>query len=208
MDFLHELNPLRENVEVLLGRSMRRVIGFMGSVPNEGTTTLAVHFAFLVARVSGKRVLLVDADMARSHFSLSEALGQREGLTELLRTPKPLEEVILGTEEPKLHFLPAGLDQIQHVEAVSSGPIRPLLDRLGQLYDAVVVDNASILEHPEAPLIGAACDGVVLVVRANRTRREIAQRALAELNYARCRILGSVLNARQISLPSFLRERV
>lgn len=207
-DFLRELDKLRENIEVMMGGLARRIVGFMGAVPDEGTTTMAVHFACLMARVGAKRVLLVDADMARSRLSLSSVVGERDGLSELLSSGSLLEKVILSTEDPNLHFLPAGRDRIHNVEAVGSGKLRPLFDHLGQLYDIVVVDNAPVLEHPEAPLVGAACDGVVLVVQANRTRREIAQRAIAELNLARCRILGTVLNAYKVSLPRFLRERV
>jgi polysaccharide biosynthesis transport protein len=207
-DFLRELDVLRENTEVLFSRNRRRVISFAAALPGEGTSTLAVHFAYLLARVAEKRVLLIDADMARSNLSLSESVGDCAGLTELLRGQGPLEKVILRTEQPHLHFLPAGRDRIRHVEAVSSGQIRPLFEELGGHYDVVVVDNAAVLEHPEAPLIGAASDGVVLVVRAQATRREIVQRALAELNFSRCRILGTVLNARKESLPGFLRERV
>lgn len=207
-DFLRELDVLRENTEVLLSRNQRRVISFAAALPGEGATTLAVHFAYLLARVAEKRVLLIDADMARSAPSLSEAVGDCDGLTELLRGGGPLEKVILRTEQANLHFLPAGRDRVRHVEAVSSGQIRPLFEELGSYYDTVVVDNAAVLEHPEAPLIGATSDGVVLVVRAHYTRREIVQRAVAELNFSRCRILGTVLNARKESLPGFLRERV
>ncbi len=207
-EFLRELGAMRENIDVMLSRSAHRVVGFVGAVVGEGVTTLAVHYAYLMAHLVGKRVLLVDADMARSHLSLSESLGTRPGLSELLSTDIPLEKVVVCTELENLHFLPAGQDQVNHVESVASGPTRSLFDHLGQIYDLVVVDSAPALEHPEAPLIGAACDGVVVVVRAHRTRREIIQRALAELNVARCRILGTVLNAHRASLPGFLRERV
>jgi len=208
VEFLKELDNLRDNVEVILSRNKRRVISFAASLPGEGSSTLALHFAFLLARVAEKRVLLVDADMARSNTNLTSVVGEQDGLTELLRDGLSLDEVILATEEPNLHFLPAGQDHVRYVEAVSTGRLRKLFEELGELYDTVVVDNAPILEHPEAPLIGAASDGVLLVVRAHETRRELVQRAMAELNFSRCRILGTILNARKESLPGFLRDRV
>ncbi len=204
--FLRQLDPLRENTEVLLGRSPRKVIGLSGAVLDEGASTMALHFAYLLARLGEKQTLLVDADMGRSSVSLSDALGQREGLSELLRRELAFEKVILATEDVNLHFLPAGIDRVHHSAAIGSGRLRPLFEALGSLYDAVVVDIPAVLEHPEAPYVGAACDGVVLVVRANRTRRELAQRAIAELNFARCRILGTVLNGQKGALPSALGE--
>jgi Mrp family chromosome partitioning ATPase len=207
-ELLLELDPLRQSIEVALGRSPRKVIGLTGALPGEGASTVALHYAFLLARVAEHRTLLVDADMGHHGVGLSDAAGEREGLAELLSRDLPPERMILATGETNLHFLPAGLDRVHHSAGVGSGRLRPLLDALGRYYDAVVVDMAPVLRHPESPFIGAACDGVVLVVRAQQTRRELAQRALAELNFARCRILGSVLNGRKGSLPGFLGEEV
>jgi Mrp family chromosome partitioning ATPase len=208
LEFLKELDRLRASIEVILGSGGRRAVGFLAATVGEGATTLSLHFAYLMARIVERNVLLVDADMGRSSIGLSEALGDRGGLTELLRGEAAAEDVILGTEEPRLHFLPAGRDQIRHVEAATSGRLRPVLEELSGFYDWVIVDMPAALRHPEAPVIAAACDGVVLVVRAHRTRREMAQRALDELNVARCRVLGTVLNGRCESLPGFLRDRV
>jgi len=208
IEFLQELDALRASVEVSLGRGGRRVVGFAASAPDEGTTTVAAHYAYLMAKVAERRVLLVDADMARGNLSLSDAIGERDGFCEILERELPLERVILATEEPNLHFLPAGRDRVHYVEAISSGAPRPLFERLGSLYDAVVVDIAPVLKYPEASLIASACDGVVLVVRAHRTQKGVVRRALAELNFAKCRVLGTVLNARRETLPGFLRDRV
>ena len=207
-EFLRELETLRDNVEVNFGRAERRVVGFAGAIAGEGASTLAVHFAYLQARLAGKRVLLIDADMARAHQSLSDAVADEAGLSELLLADQPLENLVLATEDEHLHFLPSGRDRIHHVESIGAGRLRPIFEMVGRTYDSVVVDHAPIREHPEAPIVASACDGVVLVVRAHQTRREIVQRALSELNFSRCRILGTILNARKESLPGFLQGRV
>ncbi len=206
-DLLQELDSLRQSIEVGLGRSPRRVIGLTAARPGEGTSTMALNYAWLLARVADRRTLLVDANMTPATLGLSAAAGDRAGLSDLLSQELQPEHVILATAEPNLHFLPAGRDRVHHAAGIGSGLLRPLFDGLGRYYEAVVVDIAPVLEHPEAPYVGAACDGVVLVVRAHQTRRELALRALAELNFARCRILGTVLNGHRGNLPGFLRER-
>jgi capsular exopolysaccharide synthesis family protein len=205
-ELLRELDSLRSSVEVALGRGPHKVIGLTGARAGEGASTVALHFACLLSRVVERRTLLVDADMTRSGVGLSDVAGNREGLSELLVRDLQPEKMILATGDPNLHFLPSGQDRVHHATGIGSGLLRPLFDALGRYYDAVVVDIAPVLEHPEAPYIGAACDGVVLVVRAHQTRRELAQRALGELNFARCRILGTVLNGSKGNLPGFLRE--
>lgn len=207
-ELLADIDGLRQGLESMLGGSPRRVVGFTGSVVGEGATTLAVHFAHLLASAAGRRVLLVDADLSRSNAGLSTAIGERAGLAEVLRRQSSLEDALLATEDAGLHFLPAGKDGMHHVEAASTGAVKPLIDQLGAAYDWVIVDLPPVLRHVEARAIGSACTGVVLVVRGNRTPRAFAQRATRELNLSRCVVLGCVLNARQEALPRFLRERV
>jgi len=207
-ELLADVDGLRQGLEGMLGGSPRRVVGFAGSVVGEGATTLAAHFAHLLARTSGRRVLLVDADLSRSGAGLSSAIGERVGLAEVLRRQAPLEDAVLATEDAGLHFLPAGKDGAHSAEATSAGAVKPLIDQLGAAYDWVIVDLPPVLRHADARAIGSACTGIVLVVRGNRTPRAFAQRATRELNLSRCVVLGCVLNARKESLPRFLRERV
>jgi capsular exopolysaccharide synthesis family protein len=207
-ELMKEVDGLRHGIEGAVGPAPRRVVGLAGAVLGDGATTLAVHLAHLLARVVQYRVLLIDGDMARSNAGLSQVVSDRPGLSELLRQQVAVEDAILATEEGGLHFLPAGRDPIRHVEAAASASLRPLLDQLGNAYDWVVIDLPPVLRHPETRTIAAACTGVVLVIRAHRTARAIAQRAAGELNLARCRVLGCALNARRESLPRFLLERV
>ncbi|MFH1145161.1 MAG: CpsD/CapB family tyrosine-protein kinase [Candidatus Eisenbacteria bacterium] len=206
-EFLRELDGLLANIEVQFGATARRVLGFTGAVTGEGATTVALHFAYLLARTSGKRILLVDSDVGAKKVSLSSPLGVRPGLVEVLCAEARLEEVVLATEVSDLHFLPAGAHG-PHADAMKISNLQSLGDRLGKLYDWVILDLAPVLEHPESRLLASVSDGVVLVVRAHRTPRATAQRALDLLTSGRCRVLGTVLNARKESLPGFLRERV
>jgi len=206
--FLKELDRLRASLEVTLGARLPHRVGFLAATTGEGTTTLAMHFAHLMAHLAERRVLLVDADMGRSNVALSAVVEDRDGLTELLRGERSAADVVLATEEPNLHFLPAGRDQVRYVETTTPGRLRTVLTDLSHYYDWIVVDIAPVLRHPEASVIGAATDGLVFIVRAHRTSRDVARRAMEELNVARCRILGTVLNARREPLPGFLRERV
>ena len=75
-------------------------------------------------------------------------------------------------------------------------------------YAFVVIDAGASLAAPETALLASSTAGVVLVVRANRTRREVVQRAVDALNRARCRVLGVVLNDRRYPIPGFIYRRI
>ena len=206
-----ELHKLRERIDLEIPRTGRRVISVAAAVASEGSSTVALQLARTMALAGSGSVLLVDADLGRLGRSLSKAIKSaagRPGLVEVLGGAIELSKAVLSTDEPNLHFLPAGGEAGQAVDAIPLERMRQFLDDMGQVYRLVVVDCSSILENPEIPAITALTDGVVVVVRANRTRREVVQRALLLMQSARCRVLGVVLNQRRYPIPEFIYRRL
>ncbi|MBD3163494.1 MAG: AAA family ATPase [Candidatus Eisenbacteria bacterium] len=207
-----ELEPLRERIDLELPRTGRKVFGVSGSVRGEGATTIAASLARSMARASGARALLVDADFARGPGSLARHVAPEDepipGLVELLAGRIDLSQAIAATEEPSLHVITTGREPVRPMDLVGSQRMRQFLDDMGQLYRAVIVDCPPILDHPESPMLGALTSGVALVVRAHQTRREVVQRALALLQGARCPVLGVILNERRYPIPGFLYRRL
>jgi capsular exopolysaccharide synthesis family protein len=203
-----ELERLQDALDVAFKPGARRVLTFMGAVVGEGATTLAVHYAFFLAHSAEKNVLLVDGDLARSSQTLSEGLEDHPGLGEILMGRCDAGQAVLATEESRLHFLPSGQPTARHAELLHSPRLAQLLEEAGARYDTVVVDAPPVLAHPEAALLGAAADGVIFVIQARRTRREIIQKAIQGLRLAKCNILGTVLNKRVHDIPKFVYQRI
>jgi len=206
-----ELEQLRERLDLEVPRGGRRVIAVSAAVAGEGTSTVSLQLARSMVRGAAGTVLLVDADTERQGRTLTRAIRSaagRPGLVEVLNGAVELSKAVLSTDEPNLHFLPAGGETSQPVDAIPMDRMREFLDDMGQVYRLVLVDCPSILENPEIPAIAALTDGIILVVRANRTRREVVQRALMLMQSARCRVLGIVLNQRRYPIPEFLYRRL
>ncbi|HXY13997.1 MAG TPA: hypothetical protein VEI26_05815 [Terriglobales bacterium] len=79
--------------------------------------------------------------------------------------------------------------------------IRGRLAELRLDFDYSVVQGPAIGVHDEAGFLGSLCDGVVLVLRANRTRRLVAQSVIEKLRVAKIRLLGVVLTERTFPVP-------
>lgn len=211
LGLLRQIDSLRDRIDLELPRTGRRVIAVVPSVTGEGASTVSLHIARAMARVSEGKVLLIDADLERGNHTLSHLVGSREpraGLADLLAGTVDLSRAVLSTDEANLHFLPSGRESGRPGEISSSERLKPFIDEVGRLYRAVVVDCPSVLENPEVPGLGAFTDGIVLVVRAHRTRREVVKKALALLEGSRCRVLGVVLNQRRYPIPDFLYRRL
>lgn len=202
-----EIRSLAERIASELPRGGRRVIAFTGAAAGEGATTVALHLARTLARDSDGKILLVDADMARLSKSLTQVSGasaQAPGLVELLAGEVELSKAVMSTGVENLQFLPSGLDLGRGKEAILSDRMRDFIDDMGQLYRIVILDCAPILSHAESRTLASFTDGAVLVLRSNRTRREVVQKALALLQGANVRVLGVVLNRRRYPIPGFI----
>jgi protein-tyrosine kinase len=208
---MRELDNLRERLELELPRSGRRLFAISASTTGEGATTIGLHLARIIARSGEGKVLLIDADTGSATRTLTRSIGPahaKPGLKDLLAGRAELSKVVLSTDEPNLHFLPSGGSAAAGRESIAPERMRQFLDDMGRLYRMVIIDCPPILTNPESPMIGALTEGVVLVVKANRTRREVTQRAVMLLQSARCRVLGVVLNQRSYPIPGFLYRRL
>jgi capsular exopolysaccharide synthesis family protein len=207
---VRELESLRERIEIELPQTGRRVVALASSVTGEGASTVGLKLARIMARASDRKVLLIDADLTRSPQTLSLAVQKEAlpGLTEVLMGSVDFAHAVLPTDEPNLHFLSSGRERQRAMDLFSGARMKQFLDEMGRMYRIVLIDCPSVLEHTEVPLIGSLTEGIVLVVWAQRTRREVVQKALTVLHSARCRVLGVVLNQRRYPIPGFLYRRL
>lgn len=86
-----------------------------------------------------------------------------------------------------------------------------LRGRLAELrleFDYAIFQGPSAGSHHEAILLGSLCDGVVLVLRANRTRRLAAQKVKDKLRLANATLLGAVLSERTFPIPDAIYRRL
>ncbi len=93
-------------------------------------------------------------------------------------------------------------------ELLDSEPCRALLKEAASQYDRVIVDSAPVLLVGDALAIGAAVDGVILVVRAKENSRGVARRARALLAGVGAHMFGTVLNAAQVTRGGYFREQL
>ncbi|GLX94233.1 polysaccharide biosynthesis tyrosine autokinase [Herbidospora sp. NBRC 101105] len=160
--------------------------------PGEGKSTLAINLALAVAG-TGRRVALVDADLRRPSVARHLGLETRSmGLTDVLAGSARLAEAL--QRRPDLDVLPGGPIPADPGELAGSPGMRRVIADLAADHDLVVVDAPPLLPVSDAVVLATACDGVLLVTRAGRTRRESLAQAVARLTRVDARLVGGVLN--------------
>jgi capsular exopolysaccharide synthesis family protein len=163
------------------------------SGPEDGKTTTAISVAITMAE-SGSRVLLVDADMRRPRIHRAFNLANGVGLSTLIVGNGKLSEAIRSTEVPNLFLLTCGPVPPNPAELLHTEAFAQLLKEMAGSFDRVVVDSPPVAAVSDAVVMSTHADGTLLVLKAGRTSRELARRALRALRHVNARVFGAVLN--------------
>ncbi|MBW2149271.1 MAG: polysaccharide biosynthesis tyrosine autokinase [Deltaproteobacteria bacterium] len=110
------------------------------------------------------------------------------------RVEKRILENIQETSIPELHVMCTGPATPNPLELLASGRMRDLLGVLRSHYDRIVIDSPPLIPVADASLLASIADGVVLVIRAGRTSRDMVKRTKEQLEMTKTPILGVVLN--------------
>jgi capsular exopolysaccharide synthesis family protein len=166
------------------------------SLPSEGKTTTATNTAISLAQ-TGARVLIIDADMRRPRLHSVFNIENGDGLSTILSTELTETEilkVIKQDEGTKLNLLTSGPIPPNPAELIGSEQMANLLKLLSQHFTHVVVDSPPITSFTDGVLIASMVDGVILVVHAGKSSRQVVRRARQLLQDVGAKIFGVVLN--------------
>lgn len=162
--------------------------------PSEGKTTIAVSIAIAMAQ-AGQRVVLVDCDLRRPRVHRVFSKASAPGLTSALIEGDAVEGMVQDTAIPNLAVVPAGPIPPNPAELFHSDRFANCLRRLSEKFDRIIIDSPPVVTVTDAAVLSTLVDGVVLVVRAFATRKEVARHAARAIQDVGGKIVGAVLNS-------------
>jgi capsular exopolysaccharide synthesis family protein len=173
-----------------------RTIVFASANPQEGKTTSVSNLGIALAEL-GKRVLIMDGDVRRPRMHDVFGIPHGPGLSDLL-SAESIDfaniSFVSETWMPGLYVLPAGNDPTNALNQLYSPQMTRLLQYLRGEFHAVLIDSPPVLQLRDARMIGKLADGVVLVVRAQRTSGAGLMAAAEKFRQDGTPILGILLN--------------
>jgi len=194
--FAEALRGLRTKLLHRRSAASPEVILVTSSVPGEGKTTVSVNLASLLAR-SGKRVLLVEADMRNPSLSQGNKSPKdsSSGLSVLLSdTQKKLEGIPMKSSSG-MEVFPAGPLPLFPAELLGSDRMRGLLQNWKLKFDYIVLDSPPVLAVTDASVLSHLADVTLLVARPGFTSSRALRRAYEQLVSNKKTEVGVVLNA-------------
>lgn len=181
----------------MLPANESRVIAIVSALPDEGKSVVAANFAALLA-ASGKRTLLIDADIRKPGLTQMIMPAPRTGLVEALTGSATWPAGIKVDQRSKLAILPAGgasNDQRhQSNELLASPAMAALIENARNSFDYVVVDLAALAPVVDAKAFAPLADGVLFVVEWGKTPSRLVRELLNSEPQINAKVLGVILN--------------
>ena len=161
--------------------------------PGEGKTTTICNLAIAFAE-TGKRVLLIDADLRRPTVHTTFNCNQHPGLTDHLFGKSPTGDIIQKGIVENLDIVSCGYILKNPARVFGAENLRTFIAEMRSQYDWILIDAPPILVVNDAAALAAMVDGTVMVVSSGLTRFAAVERAVGYLQSAGGVLLGTVLN--------------
>lgn len=193
----HFVHPQLSNASKTLLANIRfasvdekvKTIVVTSSESNEGKTIVATNLANAIA-TSGKKVLIVEADMRRRSLAKLLDIHPAKGLYAALSGSASLNDAIVSTSIPNLYFMDAEPNIPSPPDILSTKRFPALLEKLRDSFDFVIFDTPPVSLFVDSAILSSLVDGTLFVVRQNQTKRALAAKCIQQLRVADGRILG------------------
>lgn len=192
---------IRTTIQLSEEKSLK-VILVTSAQPGEGKTLSTINLAITFA-TNGQSVLVVDGDMRKGSGHRLLKTSSAPGLADVLKGAATLENSIQSTEIDNFWFLPRGSVPSNPADLLCSAKLAQLVQIFRSQFDVVLIDSPPAIAVSDATVLATLSDGIVLVVRSQRTSMESARRALLRLQASNKKITGAILNAVDIRSPDY-----
>lgn len=169
----------------------------------EGKSTTSAHLALTIARHTQAPVLLVDCDLRKPRIHELYGLPQAKGMTDFMRGILPESAVIKSTPQPNLKVITSGRVISGPSKLFESDVVQRTFAKLREGFELVVVDSPPVLPVTDPLVLAPEMDGVLLVVMAGKTPRQVVRRARSLLQTVEANVLGAVVNNAAEALPYY-----
>lgn len=192
------IKTLRTNL-IFSGPSVR-AIGITSYGAAEGKSTISFQLAVSFAQ-TGKRVLLVDADLRRSVMANRlQVKAKPNGLSHYLTGQANVSDLLHETDMPGMYIMFAGPRVPNSTELLGSENFAKLIPALKEAFDYVIVDTAPLGQVIDCAVMAPYLDGVAMVIDTTNNSYKLERKIKNQIEASGGKVLGAILNQVDFSL--------
>lgn len=186
---------LRTNLQFAASQRGTKTFVVSSASAKEGKSSITANLGIVLAK-TGKRVVLISADMRKPTLERYFGVGKHEGLaTWLAGEGENPWEIAHDSAFQNVKVVPCGPVPADPAELLTSRRFVELVNSLEESSDVILIDSPPILPVADASIMAAKVGDLILVINSGFTTRSTATRARDEIERAGVSMVGSVLNA-------------
>jgi Mrp family chromosome partitioning ATPase len=190
------------------GQAAPKAVVFAAIDSSNGCSRLCAVIAKLLAQSVSGSVCLVEGNFRTP--SLPKVLGvdNHHGLADALTQDGAIRNFAKQIGPSNFWLLSSGALVQDSLNILNGNRMKERVSELRREFDYLVIDAPPLNDYADGMVLGRLADGAVLVLEANRTRREAALRFTESLRTSKIPVLGAVLNNRTFPIPDALYKRL
>lgn len=173
------------------------------AMEGEGKSTAAAMMAITIARYRNTKTLLLDADLRRPRVHEFFELPARDGFADALLGERNIIETVKDTRFENLKVVTCGKRVASPTGLLQADRLANIIGELKFYFDTVILDSPPVLPVSDAAQIAGETDGVIFVVMAGVTQRDVVKRAVDILRDLRIQVVGTLVNNASQVLPYY-----
>ncbi|WP_339253874.1 CpsD/CapB family tyrosine-protein kinase [Paenibacillus sp. FSL P2-0136] len=170
-----------------------QVLLFTSAESGEGKTTILSNLAVSFVQ-DGKKVAVVDCNLRKPGLHSVFDVEGSQGLAAYLSGYEEAKDVLVYGSLANLAVIPAGLSTVSPPDLLGSEKMAGLLTELKASFDLILLDSPQAVDYSDARILAPLSDGVVIVARHGRTKREALRKLKGLMEQTGVRILGIAMN--------------
>ncbi len=169
----------------------------------EGKSTIASLLAISIADHSKSNVLLVDVDFRRPRLHDIFSIKLAGGISDILSGESIDNFILKSASFENLKIITAGKRLSNPISLLDTGKLKSFFDKMRYHFDYIILDCPPVIPVSDIMDIAPEIDGVLMVVKAGQTPKDVAKRAVNLLKNYGINILGCILNDTEKVLPYY-----
>ena len=195
---IESLRSFRTAVYFSLLEEQNNVIVISGPRPSIGKSFVALNLAAVIAD-TGKRVLLIDADMRKGSLNVPLGITRKNGLSDLILGTCSIQDATKEISSTNITFIPTGALPHNPSELLLHANFFRVLDKLKRHYDLIIFDSPPILAVTDAAIIARQASMVFLVIKSGLHPKRELEQSIKKFTQAGAHIKGFLINDLSIS---------
>jgi len=184
---------LRTNLMFTKDHGRIRSLVITSNEPGDGKSFTAANLSITLAQLKSN-TLLIDSDLRRGVLHNTFGVPKEPGFSNYLTDVVPLQTIIHETQIPNLSLISCGSLIPNPSELLGSHQMQRFLDEVRRKFDVIVFDSPPLNAATDAVVLGTQVDATVVVLRAGKTKRDLAKSKLDLFNSVPANVLGAILN--------------